>query len=83
MRWEGGSALGPIGVSVNLIRQSNKARDTTYAVGWCPSVSLPLFDCPRRKHCNVPGHFVDDIRLIPLDLIHTINRDFAGKARKA
>ena len=34
------------------------------------------------EHFNLPGHSVNDIRLIPLELIHT-NRDPVRKAREA
>ena len=37
---------------------------------------------PVSEHFNLPGHSVNDIRLIPLELIHT-NRDSVRKAREA
>ena len=37
---------------------------------------------PVSEHFNLPGHSVNEIRLIPLELIHT-NRDSVRKAREA
>ena len=37
---------------------------------------------PVSEHFNLPRHSVNDIRLIPLELIHT-NRDSVRKAREA
>ena len=37
---------------------------------------------PVSEHFNLPGHSVNDIRLIPLELTHT-NRDSVRKAREA
>ena len=37
---------------------------------------------PVSEHFNLPGHSVNDIRLIPLELIRT-NRDSVRKAREA
>ena len=37
---------------------------------------------PVSEHFNLPGHSVNDIRLIPLELIHN-NRDSVRKAREA
>ena len=36
---------------------------------------------PVSEHVNLPGHSVYDLRLIPLELIHT-NRDSVRKARE-
>ena len=37
---------------------------------------------PVSEHFNLPGHFVNDFRLIPLVLILS-NRDYVRKAREA
>ena len=37
---------------------------------------------PVSEHFNLPGHSVNDIRLIPLEIINT-NRDSVRKAREA
>ena len=48
-------------------------------------ISLAAFfanPTPVSEHFNLPEHSVNDIRLIPLELIHT-NRDSVRKAREA